>query len=337
VPELFLDPDHAVDTALAGFARLHPQTLLSEDPVFLFHDRPHADRRVAVVSGGGSGHEPMHGGLVGPGMLDAAVPGRVFASPHNRQVYEASKRVAQPGGVLMVVKNYTGDRINFAIAAERLAADGIEVARVLVDDDVATESDDTATGRRGTAATVVVEKVLGAAADTGAGLVELADLGNRVAAHSRSIAVASGALTSFHTGRPMFDLAEGELEYGVGIHGERAAQTLPRPPVRELVTRMVADVMDSLARAGGSEEHPLLVLVNGLGATTELELCTIYELVAQELEARGRRIESGLAGSLVAALDMSGFSITVTELADPTWLDLFHAPTQAPAWPGGTR
>jgi dihydroxyacetone kinase/dihydroxyacetone kinase-like protein len=266
-------------------------------------------------------------------MLDAAVPGRVFASPHNRQVYEASKAVAREGGVLHVVKNYTGDKINFGIAAERLAADGIAVARVLVDDDVATESDETATGRRGTGATVIVEKIVGAAADRGDGLEELAALGGAVAAHSRSIAVASSALTSPHSGHRMFELAENELEYGVGIHGERAAQTVVRPPLDQLVARMVGDVLASLP----GDDEPVLLLVNGLGGTTELELYTVFELAARELEGRGRRLESSLVGSLVVALDMSGFSITVTELADDSWLELWNAPTGAPGWKGQSR
>ncbi|MGH8882983.1 MAG: dihydroxyacetone kinase subunit DhaK, partial [Stackebrandtia sp.] len=162
-----LEPGQGPAVSLQGFIRRYPWIRLSTDPLFLHHDRSAPTRRVAVVSGGGSGHEPLHGGFVGTGMLDAAVPGKIFASPHNRQVYEASRTVARSGGVLHIVKNYTGDKINFGIAAERLAADGIEVDRVLVDDDVATESDETATGRRGTAATVVVEKILGAAADRG--------------------------------------------------------------------------------------------------------------------------------------------------------------------------
>jgi dihydroxyacetone kinase/dihydroxyacetone kinase-like protein len=270
----------------------------------------------------------MHIAFVGTGMLDAAVPGKVFASPHNRQVYEASKAVALESGVLHVVKNYTGDKINFGIAAERLAADGIDVARVLVDDDVATESDETATGRRGTGATPIVEKIVGAAADRGDGLKELADLGNRVAAHSRSIAVASSALTSPHTGRRMFEIPDGELEYGVGIHGERAAATIARPPLDELVARMVNDVLDSLP----GENESLLMLVNGLGATTELELYTVFELAARELGRRGRRLAASRVGSLVVALDMSGFSITLTELAGNDWLDLWNAPADTPGW-----
>jgi phosphoenolpyruvate---glycerone phosphotransferase subunit DhaK len=202
------------------------------------------------------------------------------------------------------------------------------VARVLVDDDVATESDETATGRRGTGATVVVEKLVGAAADRGDALAELAALGTEVAAHSRSIAVASSALTNPHTGHPMFELPDGELEYGVGIHGERAARTIARPPLEELVARMVDDVLSSLP----DSDAPVLLLVNSLGATTELELYTLFELAARELESRGRTLAASKVGALVVALDMSGFSLTVTQLAGDDWLDLWHAPTTAPAW-----
>lgn len=328
-----LEPGQEPAVSLQGFVRRNPWIQLSTDPLFLHHDRSAPTRRVALVSGGGSGHEPMHVGFVGAGMLDAAVPGKIFTSPHNRQIYEASKAVARAGGVLHIVKNYTGDKINFGIAAERLAADGIEVGRVLVDDDVATESDETATGRRGTAATIVVEKILGAAADRGDDLASLVALGREVAEHSRSVAVATGALTSPHTGAATFVLEPGQLEYGVGIHGERAATSITRPPLEELVDRMLADVLNSLP---GGNRNPLLLLVNGLGATTELELCTVLELAARGLTARGHDIAAVEVGTFVAALDMSGFSITVTQLAEGR-LDLWHAPTGAPAWKDEAR
>jgi len=181
-----------VDRSLRGFAKAHHGLVeLHTDPLFVLARDRHPGRRVGLVSGGGSGHEPMHVGLVGQGMLDAAVPGRVFASPHNRQIYQASRAAAGEAGILHIVKNYTGDRINFGIAAERLKADGIHVARVLVDDDLATDDPEAGTGRRGTAATIVVEKLLGAAADEGLGLEQLEATGRRVVAHSRSIAVAS--------------------------------------------------------------------------------------------------------------------------------------------------
>ncbi|WP_432985898.1 dihydroxyacetone kinase subunit DhaK [Dactylosporangium sp. CA-233914] len=310
-----------VDRALGGFARANADVVaLHTDPVFVRAVAPDPGRRAGLVSGGGSGHEPMHAGLVGRGMLDAAVPGKVFASPHNRQVYQASRAVAGPEGVLHIVKNYTGDRINFGIAAERLRHDGIRVERVLVDDDIATDSADTATGRRGTGATILVEKLLGAAADAGLGLSELAELGARVAERSRSLAVASQAHTSPATGRLAFELADGEVEYGVGIHGERAARSVPRPPLPQLVGRMLDDV---LTRTPAGDRA--LLLVNGLGATTAIELHNVFDLAADALAERGVSLGGSLVGTWTPALDMKGFSLTVTMLQDD-WQALWDAP-----------
>ncbi|MET7419632.1 dihydroxyacetone kinase subunit DhaK [Dactylosporangium sp. NPDC005555] len=310
-----------VDRALGGFARANADVVaLHTDPVFVQAVAPDPARVVGIVSGGGSGHEPMHAGLVGRGMLDAAVPGKVFASPHNRQVYQASNAVAGPEGVLHIVKNYTGDRINFGIAAERLRHDGIRVERVLIDDDIATDSADTTTGRRGTGATILVEKLLGAAADTGLGLSELAELGARIAARSRSIAVAAQAHTSPATGRLAFDLSDGEVEYGVGIHGERAARSVPRPPLEELVGRMLDDVL-----AGTPAGDRALLLVNGLGATTGIELHNVYAIAADAIAERGISLGGSLVGTWTPALDMKGFSLTVTMLQDD-WQALWDAP-----------
>ncbi|MBG6084212.1 dihydroxyacetone kinase subunit DhaK [Zhihengliuella flava] len=317
-----------VKTALRGLAAAHPDVVaLHHDPLYLTSRQYASGRRVGLVSGGGSGHEPLHAGFVGLGMLDAAVPGAVFASPHNTQIYAASRAVAGPGGVVHLVKNYTGDVINFAIAAERLAADGIDVARVLIDDDVATGSEDTATGRRGTGATVVVEKILGAAADEGFSASELAELGADVVASSRSVAVASRAHTDLHTGEDAFTLEPGQLEYGVGIHGERAARSIARPDFEELIGTMVDSLLGDLP---GTED--LLVFVNGLGATTQLELLNVYAAVEEHLTAAGQRVSARLVGSYVAALDMSGFSLTLTRLR-PGWIDYWNAPSATPAFP----
>lgn len=324
--QLFLPKAGAEDVALRGFARSHPTITLHEDPVHVTTSDRAPGRVVGLVSGGGSGHEPLHAGFVGRGLLDAAVPGRVFASPHNRQVLEASRAAAGPGGVLHVVKNYTGDRINFGIAAERLRDEGIQVARVLVDDDLATESDHTATGRRGTAATIVVEKVLGAAADEGLDLETLVEVGEGVAGRARSIAVASRSHTQ-PSGGAAFELADDELEYGVGIHGERAATTIERPSLEDLVGRMV----DQLRPVAEQQENVLL-LVNGLGATTLLELYAVAELAAADLERSGTRPVDHLVGTFVPALDMSGFSLTVAALTDDE-LRWWRADTSAPAWP----
>jgi phosphoenolpyruvate---glycerone phosphotransferase subunit DhaK len=322
------DDGDPVPVALSGFARANHQFVeLHESPSFFTARHRNARRIVGLVSGGGSGHEPLHAGFLGEGMLDAVAPGKVFASPHNRQVLEASRHAAGSAGVLHIVKNYTGDRINFGIAAERLRLEGIEVRRVLVDDDLATESSDTATGRRGTAATVTVEKILGAAADDGAGIDELAELGARVAAASRSIAVASRAQTTTHGGTPAFEIEPHELEYGVGIHGERAPSTVSRPTTQELVHRMTVQVLEALPPGGD-----VILIVNGLGAVTLLELNVIFEYAAQEVEANGRRIVGSLVGTYVPALDMRGFSITVTQ-TDRQLLSLWEAPAFTAAFP----
>ncbi|MDQ1654003.1 MAG: phosphoenolpyruvate---glycerone phosphotransferase subunit DhaK [Cryptosporangiaceae bacterium] len=330
---LFLPEAEPVDVSLRGFARAHSGLVeLHEDPLFVTAADSHPGRRVGIVSGGGSGHEPMHAGFVGRGMLDAAVPGRIFASPHNRQVYEASRAVARDEGVLHIVKNYTGDRINFGIAAERLRADGIDVHRVLVDDDLATESDQTATGRRGTGATVIIEKLLGGAADTGLGLGELAEAGGAFRRASRSIAVAGRAQTSPSRGGEAFALGDEEVEYGVGIHGERAAETITRPPFEELTERMTAQVLAALPDTGDG----VILLVNGLGATTLLELYAVYELVCEVLEKRGVRVAGQLVGTYVPALDMSGFSLTMTAVQSD-WLAWWQAPSRTPAFPSLPR
>ncbi|MFJ9426446.1 dihydroxyacetone kinase subunit DhaK [Streptomyces sp. NPDC101249] len=326
---LFLPADHPVEHALTGLALSHPALLrLNAEPLYVAARERHPGRRVGLVSGGGSGHEPLHTGFVGAGLLDAAVPGRIFASPHNRQVLEASRVAAGEDGVLHIVKNYTGDRINFGIAAERLRAEGIPVRRVLIDDDVATESEDTATGRRGTGATVLIEKLLGGAADSGLGLDELAALGAEITASSRSVAVASRAQTSPSQGGEAFPLQEGTLEYGVGIHGERAVAALEHPGFEQLVDRMTHRLLDALP----DSTEAVLLLVNGLGATTLLELQAVHARVTGLLEKRDIDVAGRLVGTFVPALDMSGFSLTLTALRDH-WHPYWHAPARTPAFP----
>lgn len=313
-PTHFLDRDDPVGAALRGLALARPDLTVVDRPRHVVTSATRPARRVGLVSGGGSGHEPMHGGFVGEGGLDAAAPGLVFASPHNRQVYEACRAAAREAGVLQVVKNYTGDVINFGIAAERLRADGVPVARVLVADDLASGSADTDTGRRGTGATVTVERALATAADRGEDLATLAALGDAVVEASRSLAVASRAQTSLATGEPAFELEAGTVEYGVGIHCERAASATPTPSLDELVHRMVDQLADALADAPRPEGCALFV--NGLGSTTELELLTVLDVATSRLRARGVEVTAVLVGTYVAALDMRGFSVTLTALAD---------------------
>ncbi|GAA2029365.1 dihydroxyacetone kinase family protein [Pseudokineococcus marinus] len=336
----FAHPEHEpVARAAAGFARTHADLVaLRPEPLHLLARTRHAGRRTGLVSGGGAGHEPLHVGLLGPGLLDGAAPGMVFTSPHNRQVLEAGRAAAGPDGVVLVVKNYTGDVINFRIAAERLRLEGVRVGEVLVDDDVATDSADNAAGRRGTAATVVVEKLLGAAADAGADVDALVDLGTRVVAASRSLAVASRAQTDPATGEPAFALGPHELELGVGIHGERAERTVARPPLPELVEQLVGQVLAALpaepGEASGAAGDGVLVVVNGLGATTQLELYAVMEEVTEALDRRGVAVAGALVGTYVAALDMHGFSVTLTALEEG-WLDLWRAPSSSAALSGG--
>ena len=322
----FLPADDAVISAARGLALAHPGLLeVHRDPLHVRALTSNPGRTVALVAGGGSGHEPLHVGLLGPGGIDAAIPGEVFASPHNRQIYAGAAAVAKSNGVLLIIKNYTGDVINFQIAAERLRHDGIPVATVLVDDDLATDNKDVSTGRRGTAATVALEKLLGARADQGAKLEDLATLGADIVAHSRSLAVAARAQTSPATGQPAFALEAGTLEYGVGIHGERGTGTVEHRPVDELVRQMT----DELLAALPTEPNPVLAVVNGLGATTSLELHAIGSLLHDELTARGVRPIAIVPGTFTAALDMAGFSITLTRMK-PEWVELWTAPSDTP-------
>ncbi|MBO8190153.1 dihydroxyacetone kinase subunit DhaK [Streptomyces oryzae] len=322
----FLPPTDTVAGAARGLALAHPGLIeVHRDPLYLRARSSSPDRTVALVSGGGSGHEPLHTGLLGPGGLDAVCPGEIFASPHNRQIYEAGSAAAKSNGVLFIVKNYTGDVINFQIAAERLRHDGIPVATVLVDEDLATDNKDTATGRRGTAATVIVEKLLGAFADQGAKLEELATLGAAIVAHSRSLAVAARAQTSPATAEPAFPLKPGTLEYGVGIHGERGTGTIEHRPVDALVEQMTDDLLAALP--GGQDQ--VLAVVNGLGATTGLELHAIGSLLHEALTARGVQPLAIVPGTFTAALDMAGFSLTLTRMK-PEWAELWTAPTDTP-------
>ncbi|SDE50703.1 homodimeric dihydroxyacetone kinase [Mycolicibacterium neoaurum] len=297
------------------------------DPVYAWARDPDPARRVGLVSGGGAGHEPMHAGFLGRGGLDAVCPGEVFTSPHNRQIHAASAKVAGDGGVLHIVKNYTGDVLNFAIAAERLRADGIEVDRVLVDDDLGSQGQEV--GRRGTGATVVVEKILGAAADRGLSLAELVELGQAVVASSRSLAVAQRACTPPGADRPAFDVAAGTLEYGVGIHGEAARESIARPELDALVTRMVGELLDDL----DITDAGVVVLVNGLGGTGDLELWHVLAEVTRALADRGVPLRSAVSGTFVSALDMAGFSITVTAVEDEQWLQDWCAPHRTAALP----
>ena len=314
------DPERVVDEALAGFVRAYP-ALVRSDPderLCLRADAPVAGK-VALVSGGGSGHEPLHAGFVGRGMLDAACLGEVFTSPTADQVLAAARAVDGGAGVLFIVKNYTGDVLNFRYAAELAQDEGITVEIVIVDDDAATDPDAGA-GRRGMGATVFVEKIAGALAERGARLAEVADVARKTVARTRSIGVALTSCTTPMAGRPTFDLGPDEIEFGVGIHGEAGVRRRGHAPAAALVKEMLTTLLQELQPPAAA---PVLVLVNGLGATPTIELYPLHNEVAMQLEARGLELSRSLVGSLVTSLDMAGASLSLmllddelTELAD---------------------
>lgn len=314
--------------AAKGLAVAHPGVLtVHEDPTYLTRAVPPAPGKVALVSGGGAGHEPLHTGFVGTGMLDAAVPGAIFASPTAHQIHAATVAVDTGAGVVHIVKNYTGDRLNFSMAAELAADEGTSVEQVLVDDDLATDSSDTGTGRRGTAAVLAVEKLCGAAAERGDDLRTVAQLGRNVAAAARTYAFALAACTHPGDTQASFDLQPGEVELGVGIHGERGRQTITMPTARELLAALIDPIIAALDLKAGEN---VLLIVNGLGSTTNLELDAAHHHVRDLLDERGISVARDLVGSYVTALDMAGVSVTLIRLA-PAWLELWDAPVRTPA------
>jgi dihydroxyacetone kinase-like protein len=332
VKKLINAPEEVLKDALAGIAAAHPALRVDTDRRFITRVNPTRSGKVALVSGGGSGHEPLHGGFVGPGMLDAACPGEVFTSPVPGQMLAAAQAVDSGAGVLFVVKNYTGDVLNFEMAAELAADEGISVATVLVDDDVAVEDSTWTAGRRGTGATVFVEKIAGALAEQGADLAAVAEMGKRVNAASRSFAVALTSCTTPAAGKPGFDLPEDEIEVGVGIHGDPGRRREKHRPAKEIVATALEAILADQPLAAGDRT---IVMVNGLGATPLLELYVVFREVAQALHDRGVEIARNLVGNYVTSLDMAGVSLTVCK-ADSEMLALWDAPVNTPALRWGT-
>jgi dihydroxyacetone kinase-like protein len=317
--------DNVVTDALAGVAAAHPSLHVDiENKVITRAGGPRAGK-VGLVSGGGSGHEPLHGGFVGYGMLDAACAGEVFTSPVPDQMLEATKAVSGGAGVLHVVKNYTGDVLNFQMAAELASDEGIEVASVIVDDDVAVQDSLYTAGRRGVGATVFVEKIAGALAEEGAGLAAVAAVAREVNERSRSFGIALTSCTVPAAGKPTFELGESEIELGIGIHGEPGRTRGPLAPASELAAVAVDAIAADLALDGD-----LLVMVNGMGGTPLIELYIAYAAVAQHIAARGGRITRNLVGNYITSLEMQGFSVTVCALT-PELTRLWDAPVDTPA------
>ncbi|MFF8259106.1 dihydroxyacetone kinase subunit DhaK [Streptomyces virginiae] len=326
---LINSPETVVADALRGLAAAHPDLDVDPEARVIVRKGANEGGRVGLVSGGGSGHEPLHGGFVGPGMLSAACPGEVFTSPVPDQVLRAAKAVDSGQGVLFIVKNYTGDVLNFDMAAELAEEDGIRVQRVLVDDDVAVTDSLYTAGRRGTGATLFVEKIAGAAAEEGAALEQVAAVAERVSKASRSFGVALSACTTPAKGSPTFDLPDGDLELGIGIHGEPGRERRPMMSAREIAEFAVGAVLDDLANVAPAD-GPVLALVNGMGATPLLELYGFHAEVARVLADRGVPVARTLVGNYVTSLDMAGCSVTLCR-ADDELLRLWDAPVQTPA------
>ncbi|MET9625362.1 dihydroxyacetone kinase subunit DhaK [Streptomyces sp. NPDC006464] len=318
-------PESVVADALRGMAAAHPElTVDVENRVVLRRDAPMAGK-VGLVSGGGSGHEPLHAGFVGPGMLAAACAGEVFTSPVPDQMVRAAAAVDSGAGVLFVVKNYTGDVLNFEMAAELAEDEGVQVARVLVDDDVAVTDSLYTAGRRGTGGTLFVEKIAGAAAEEGAPLERVEAVARRVNERSRSFGVALSACSTPAKGSPTFELPDGELELGIGIHGEPGRERRAMMTSREIADFAVNAVVEDLRPSG-----PVLALVNGMGATPLLELYGFNAEVQRVLAERRIPVARTLVGNYVTSLDMAGCSVTLCEV-DEELLRLWDAPVQTAA------
>jgi dihydroxyacetone kinase-like protein len=325
-------PDDVVREALAGVAAAHPDLRVDfANQIVVRADAP-VPGKVGLVSGGGSGHEPLHGGFVGAGMLDAACPGEVFTSPVPDQILAATRAVDGGAGVVHIVKNYTGDVLNFQMAAELASDDGLRVETVLVDDDVAVENSTWTAGRRGTTATLIVEKVAGAAAAEGQTLEAVVGLGRRVNENSASFAVALTACTTPAAGKPGFDLPEDEMEVGVGIHGEPGRRREKVVGAKDVV-RICLDAIQSAKPLAAGDRA--IVIVNGLGGTPLIELYLVFGEVAAALKDAGVEIVRNLVGTYVSSLDMAGMSVTVCR-ADDEILRLWDAPVRTPAlrWGG---
>ncbi len=323
--KLINDVDTILSQSLEGFGQAHADLVtVSLEPPFIRRKAPTRPGKVALISGGGSGHEPLHGGYVGVGMLDAACPGQIFTSPTPDQMLAAAEAVDAGAGVLYIVKNYEGDVMNFDMAAEMATG---TAARVLINDDVAVENSSFTTGRRGVAGTVVVEKLCGAAAEAGMDLAGLEALGNRVNAATRSMGAALTSCTVPAAGGPTFAIAEDEMEVGVGIHGEPGRRRVKLMPAAALVEEMMQAMLGDLGPAAGDE---VLLLVNGFGATPLMELYLVYAEARRRAEAAGLGVVRSLVGNWCTSLDMAGCSLTLTRL-DQEMIDLWDAPVHTPA------
>jgi phosphoenolpyruvate---glycerone phosphotransferase subunit DhaK len=326
-------PDDVLRDSLEGIAAAHGERVrVNFDPPYIVRADAPVQGKVGIVSGGGSGHEPMHGGYVGRGMLDAACPGEVFTSPTPDQMLEATKAVDGGAGVLHIVKNYTGDVMNFEMAAELGQGEGIEVAAVVTDDDVAVQDSLYTAGRRGVGITVLAEKICGAAAEDRQSLQEVAALCKRVNDEGRSMGMALTPCITPSAGEPNFTLGDDEMEIGIGIHGEPGRERMKVEPAAKVVERLASAVVDDLPYNEGDE---VLAFVNGMGGTPLIELYIVFNELSKYLQGRGIRITRNLIGNYITSLEMAGCSITLLRLDDEL-TRLWDAPvdTLALRWGG---
>src|SRR3954469_6115506 len=325
--KLINDPADVVADALRGLAAARPELRVQHEDRVVFRGDAPVHGKVGIVSGGGSGHEPMHAGFVGPGMLDAACAGEVFTSLVPDQVMAATRGVDGGAGVLHIVKNYTGDVMNFEMAAELAAAEtGVEVEAVITDDDVAVQDSLYTAGRRGVGITVAVEKIAGAAADEGRDLAGVAEVARRVNAHGRSMGMALTSCTVPAAGHPTFDLPDDQIEIGIGIHGEPGRRRVPAAPAREVAEMLVEPILADLDFTGGDG---VLAFLNGMGGTPLLELYLMYNEVATILAKSGVTVVRSLVGPYITSLEMAGCSVTLLKLDDEL-LRLWDAPVRTP-------
>jgi dihydroxyacetone kinase-like protein len=324
--KLINDPGDVVTEALRGMAAAHPEIRVDHQHKIVYRGDAPVAGKVGLLSGGGTGHEPMHGGFVGLGMLDAACAGEVFTSPVPDQILEATKNIDSGAGVLHIVKNYTGDVMNFEMAAEMASADtGAEVIAVVTDDDVAVQDSLYTAGRRGVGVTVLLEKIAGAAAEQGRPLAEVADIARRVNAQGRSMGMALTSCTVPAAGKPTFDLPEGEMEIGIGIHGEPGRRRLPLAPAKEIAEMLLEPILSDLDFTGDG----VIAFLNGMGGTPLLELYLMYGEVAAILQKAGVTVVRSLVGPYITSLEMAGCSVTLLKL-DDEMLRLWDAPVRTP-------
>ncbi|HEU5014237.1 MAG TPA: dihydroxyacetone kinase subunit DhaK [Roseiflexaceae bacterium] len=325
--KLINSPEHVVRDALEGMAAAHPDLIkVYYDPDYIVRADAPIHGKVGIVSGGGSGHEPMHGGFVGKGMLDAACPGAVFTSPVPDQMLAATKAVDGGKGVLHIVKNYTGDIMNFEMAAELAQSEGIEVASVVTNDDVAVQDSLYTAGRRGVGVTVLLEKIVGAAADGGANLQECVRIAEKVNGQGRSMGMALTSCTVPHVGKPTFDLGEDEMEIGIGIHGEPGRRRMKVQSAAEITELLATPILQDLPFKSGDN---VLAFVNGMGGTPLIELYIVYNELAKLLKDQGITISRNLVGSYITSLEMAGCSITLLRMDDEL-TTLWDAPVRTP-------